>query len=334
MTTNRDQYPYDIGVYVSSRNNYNMLENEVFNNLLRPNVLFVNVDDFSTEEQKEYGKRICLEKDVPFVENKKRGLQWAAKTAIDYFKENHPHVKYVVHFQHDIYPLEDSFYSSLQAYIDSGFLKDKGCFGFNIIDKDGRNTKDLYEAKVKKGKEVLGCLGVALLEQSRAKYYCSTHIKMPYDKWKFPFAVETTFWCCIGLNVDMFDKYIDVTDKYNLHLWGADINFQFLRNNVYNVALPDIYVVNHMSLKGKYGMASNSAKGARSGDEKHFGHYDHFPVFQKRFGFDWETCKKTFPAVYDKYKGTLMCDFFDHDISNGPLISWENWKEINSDRNT
>jgi hypothetical protein len=299
-----------------------MLENEVIKNVFYPNIVFVNVDDHSCEEEKEKGRRICKEYNIPFIENEKRGLQWAAKSVINYAKANHPNAKFLIHFQHDNYPMFIDFYAKFQKYIDSGFLDKFGTVGFNVLDLDGRNTKKSYGLKNDKGQDVLGMCGVANLEQSKAVYYCNNHIPMDWKVWGKPFAVEAVMWCCLAINIELFEKYIDVTDEYNLHLWGADISYQFCKENIYNIVLPDLYVTNHMKLKEKYNMSSNSAKGAKGGDEYHFGHYDHFKIFEKRFGFDWENSRKTFPNVIDRYKDTLLYQFYNHNIKNGPLKSW------------
>jgi hypothetical protein len=314
---------FDFIVYVSSRNNYDMLENEVIRNVFYPNIIFVNVDDGSCEKEKSKGMRICKENNIPFIENEKRGLQWATKSVVNYAKKNHPNVKFLIHFQHDNYPMFIDFYTKFQRYIDSGFLDEFGTIGFNILDIDGRNTKKSYKLKKDKGKDVLGMCGVANLEESKAVYYCNNHISMDWKIWGNPFAVESVMWCCLAINIELFEKYIDVTDKYHLHLWGADICYQFCKNNIYNVALPDLYVTNHMALKSKYDISSNSAKGSKGGDEYHFGHNNHHSIFRERFGFCWKDSRKTFAKVKNEYKETLLYKFFNHNIKNGPLKTWD-----------
>ena len=177
---------FDFIVYVSSRNNYDMLENEVIRNVFYPNIIFVNVDDGSCEEEKAKGKRICKEYNIPFIENEKRGLQWATKSVINYAKKNHPNVKFLIHFQHDNYPMFLDFYTKFQNYIDSGFLDEFGTIGFNVLDIDGRNTKKSYNLRKNKGKDVLGMCGVANLEKSKAVYYCNNHIDMDWEVWGKP----------------------------------------------------------------------------------------------------------------------------------------------------
>ena len=127
----------------------------------------------------------------------------------------------------------------------------------------------------------------------------------------------------LAFNIDVFDRVVDITDECHLHFWGADISMQFCKENVWNVCFPDLYTINAMRLKLKYGMAANSAKGGRAGDKKHFGDYGrHFKVFQRRFGWDWEN-RKTFNKVKGRYRGTHLLKFWGHDLRKGPVRSFD-----------
>ena len=50
----------NIIIYVSSRNNYDMLEGEVLNNINTEGFEFINVDDKSCDEEIAKGKTICF----------------------------------------------------------------------------------------------------------------------------------------------------------------------------------------------------------------------------------------------------------------------------------
>lgn len=62
-------------VFVSSRNNYSMLENEVLKNIKLEGFELVNIDDCSIEEELEKGNKICKENNIVFLKNKSRGVQ-------------------------------------------------------------------------------------------------------------------------------------------------------------------------------------------------------------------------------------------------------------------
>ena len=53
-------------VYVSSRNNYEMLNNEVFKNINFDGFEFINVDDQSDHEEKVKGKNTAKIRDMYF----------------------------------------------------------------------------------------------------------------------------------------------------------------------------------------------------------------------------------------------------------------------------
>ncbi len=54
----------NIIIYVSSRNNYDMLSGEVLKNINTEGFEFINVDDKSSPEEIEKGKQICQENDI------------------------------------------------------------------------------------------------------------------------------------------------------------------------------------------------------------------------------------------------------------------------------
>ena len=77
----------NIIIYVSSRNNYDMLSGEVLKNIDTEGFEFINVDDKSSPEEIEKGKQICQENDIVFLENESRGVQMATNTLINFIKE-------------------------------------------------------------------------------------------------------------------------------------------------------------------------------------------------------------------------------------------------------
>ena len=61
-------------IYVSSHNNYDMLEGEVFKNINTEGFEFINVDDKSCDGEISKGKAMCKKHGVVFLENKSRGV--------------------------------------------------------------------------------------------------------------------------------------------------------------------------------------------------------------------------------------------------------------------
>ena len=103
----------NIIIYVSSRNNYDMLSGEVLKNIDTEGFEFINVDDKSSPEEIEKGKKICQENDIVFLENESRGVQMATNTLINFIKENRPECKWIFCFQHDCYPISEDFFNRI-----------------------------------------------------------------------------------------------------------------------------------------------------------------------------------------------------------------------------
>ena len=56
---------------------------------------------------------------------------------------------------------------------------------------------------------------------------------------------------------------------------------------------------------------------ARAGNTHFFGKYSPFDVWKKRWGWEYETARDTFPLK--KYKGSLFEKFYKNDLKKGPL---------------
>ena len=133
----------NIIIYVSSRNNYDMLSGEVLKNINTEGFEFINVDDNSSEDEITKGKQICKDNDIVFLENKSRGVQMATQTLIDFINDNRPNCKWVICFQHDCYPITENFFSRINKLIHDDKLDDFGTLGFNRIDM-GKHTPNAY----------------------------------------------------------------------------------------------------------------------------------------------------------------------------------------------
>lgn len=316
----------NIIVYVSSHNNYDMLKGEVFN-IDFEGFEFINVDDASGTEEVGKGKSFCKDRGVVFLENKGRGVQMATQTLIDFVNENRPNCKYILCFQHDVKPLSKNFFITLSELIQQGKLDEFGAVGFNVIDRGKYTGNALTEFN--NGGKPLGMIGLAHLAvaDKRKRWMSPSHnlhaISKNQDKWRKPFIIEFPAWMCIGINVDNWNESITPTEAYQFHLWFPDIAMQFNRANKPLLVLPDLYCLNEQEVKTKYGISANSAHGAKRGEEYHFGKYSNFIAWQDRWGWEYENAKKTFDRVKDRYEGTLLFEYFYHNIDQGPLKNYD-----------
>ena len=312
-------------IYVSSRNNYDMLSGEVLKNINTEGFEFINVDDKSSPEEIEKGKRICQENDIVFLENELRGIQFATNTLIEFIKENRPECKWVFCFQHDVYPITKNFFTRISKLIDDGKLDEFGTLGFNRIDM-GKHTEDSFK-RWENGENPLGFLGLAHLSilDTTKRWLQPTRNRwlLDNDDWRKPHSIEITAWTAIGINVDLWSEWIEPTDEYHFHLWAPDVSIQFLYNNFHNVVLPDLYIMNRQELKEKYGINANSARGSQDGNEYHFGHYHpSHKAWKERWGWDYEK-PSTIHDVIQSYEGTLIEEFISHDTRSGPLKTFD-----------
>ena len=133
-------------IYVSSRNNYDMLEHEVLKNIKLEGFEFINIDDKSSDAEIAKGKAICKKHDIVFLENKSRGVQMATQTLIDWINKNRPKCKWIVCFQHDNWPITEDFFTRLSNLIATNKLDDFGTMGFNVLAPD-YTPKELAEFK-------------------------------------------------------------------------------------------------------------------------------------------------------------------------------------------
>ena len=314
----------NIIIYVSSRNNYDMLSGEVLKNINTDGFEFINVDDKSSTEELEKGKKICKDNDIVFLENKSRGVQMATQTLVDFINDNRPDCKWIFCFQHDCYPITKNFFNRISNLINDNKLDEFGTLGFNRIDM-GKHTKNSYQ-EWKGGLKPLGMVGLAhlsILNESKRWLQPSRNGWMLDNKdWFKPFSVEITAWTAVGINVLNWNKFIEPTDEYHFHLWAPDVSIQFLYNNCDNVVLPELYIMNRQELKEKYGIDVNSARGAQRGDEYYFGEYSNFKVWEDRWGWDYKT-PSTISDVKQSYEGTLIEEFISHNTSSGPLKTFD-----------
>lgn len=312
-------------IYVSSRNNYDMLNGEVLN-IDFEGFEFINVDDKSCSEEIEKGKNICSKHNIVFLENKSKGVQMATQTLIDFINQNRPKCKYIICFQHDVVPISKDFFKTISTYISEEKLNEFGGIGFNVID-NGKYTYDSYNA-FKSGKYPLGMIGLAHLSIAieTKRFLTPAHNKFVLEKnlekWSKPFIIEFPAWMCVGINVNSWNESVIPTEQYEFHLWFPDVAMQLNKANKPLLVIPNLYCLNQQEVKSKYGISENSAHGSKNGEEYHFGKYSNFDAWKVRWGWDYRNSKNTFEETAEKYKGTILYEYYKHNIDNGPLKNY------------
>tara|TARA_B100000315_G_C14471791_1_gene538712 strand:- start:62 stop:1060 length:999 start_codon:yes stop_codon:yes gene_type:complete len=328
-----------------------MLENECLKRIDFEDYPMVNVDDHSTPEEIIYGKNVCKNNNVKFILNEGRGVQFSTNTAIKYFK-NHYDCEWVFCFQHDVWPLTDKFFTKFDDYVRTKNVNDIGAIGFNVLDNfkeySGNGYYEFLNGKKPKGwlgimnlcdnrpiwkklnnkeliiryKNILIGNEVPLNNEINRRFFCpkvTKNFNRISKMYNGLFSVELPAWVCVAINVEKWFKYISPTDDFIFHLWFNDVAYQFMKNNIYVAVTSDLYVENEQRIKLKYGMSKSSAheilkKGTKFMQEDG----DHLKVFNLKWGWSYEDSKSTYPAVREKYAGTLIDKLFYHDFTKGP----------------
>ena len=309
-----------IAIYLSSRNNYALLEDFLTRNTNLNNYYFVNIDDHSDEEQRELGQSICTRYGIPFILNRARGLQNAAQTMIDHLHDIQSNAKFIVWMTHDSNLITPNFFEQLDQLITDGKLDNFGIVGFNILGPQCSVHNELNITNTQ-----CGMLGRATLTNlpGRGGWYRTPDMHLPWEQWGGyrAIAVESPVDMGLAINIKLFTQYIQPTDNYHLFCAFDDICMQFMEKGIYNVTLPFLQIWHDQRIKeGK--VPVKSARAAQQGDSKHFGDYGpHFIYWKNRWGWERDDFRKTFPI--DKYTQTLFYDFYMHDYTLGPLKTFQ-----------
>ncbi len=315
-----------VGVLVTSRNNYEFMEKFWLPHFVGKAPI-LNIDEDSLPQEKDRGQKMCQMSGVTYVDREERGMQNNLVTASSFFRSKG--IEWLIWFQHDCWPMGQSFLTDFSNLVESGKLNDFGTVGFNVLATDLVQNYKPHRKLVKSGKQPIGVIARCPLEGKRKWYSGMAGGKIPALKnqkmFKKPFAVEVPAWLCIALNLRKFDEFIQPTSEYQFfHAWD-DVAFQFLNKNIYNIALPNYYVYHRPDLKPECGLPARSVPVARKGNEKYHGKWGHLKVWKKRWGWDWEDYS-TFSKVKSKYKGTLISEFYNYDADQGPLRVFEEIK--------
>tara|TARA_Y100001937_G_scaffold51072_1_gene71072 strand:- start:1117 stop:2100 length:984 start_codon:yes stop_codon:yes gene_type:complete len=317
-----------LAILFTSRNNYDLLDkwlSEVDWNGFE----VLNIDEDSEHLEVQKGKSICKKHNITYMDRDKRGLLNNITTAMEYYQDSD--VDWVIWFQHDCFPLTPNFFDRVNKVMSAGDLDDFGCVGFNTFHK----VNGLYE----KGDRSLHYVARAPLEPGdnwyrNHKQWSNTRVRLQTDSFKKPFSVEIPAAFCVALNLTMWGKYITPIDDYHFMNVFDEIGFQYLNQNIHNVVLPYLHIGHEPERKIEINIPKVSSKAHKANQrgkyvKEHFDHDDKYfgkwglSVFENRWGVDYDNARPSFEKVKDRYEGTLLIDFYNHDPIKGPLKSFD-----------
>jgi len=321
-----------IGILMTSRNNYDFMRGAWCSNVIDKcdGDMFeiLNIDEDSSAEEKEKGKKLCSDyKNMTYMDREEPGMHHNIENAIKFFGSE---VEYIIWFQHDCWPIQDNFFTEFSNFVKSGNLSQFGLICFNTLAQNfyrkDKESFDKLKKDFKDGKKPLGTLTRCHLESPvTGEYYYSgrksKRIKHEVDKKLFskPFACSEANFFCQAINVKNYKEFIDVDRPFHFFRSWDDISIQFLSNNIYNLVIPSLYMEHRPDKKRDYDLPYLSVRLANKGKNTYHSISGHKEKEWKKV-WGWNRDKpETFEAVKNRYKGTLVYDFYKYDYRKGPL---------------
>jgi len=339
------------GIVLTTKNTYTMVE-EWLGLFDYSKVPILNLDLDSKEKFKRIGREICKNNNIDFLNANSTVLQDNLSQALDFFYK-HKGIKWVLYMHHDAYPLEYDTLEKLNNLLtNSKKIKNFGMIGFNVY----HDNYDL--CKFKKGNVQLMSTARSPLELGNGYYNRKFSSRVNYKNFSGqPFAVECPMQSTILLNYSQYKASIQTDYSFNFFNSLDDVAFQFLKNGIYNIVIPNISFAHDQSLKLKHGLPFSSP----NGNPRIYGRFDHIRRWKLKWGFSFSTSKYSFGGdsfinrngvinkCIDRFseffhlrifnslntvarktykdhlkfshvkKKTLIDDFFEHDPINGPL---------------
>lgn len=299
----KDYYPmFDQCLWKYSRANYD-------------DVLVLNVDLKSSKENLEQGKEICNKLNIVMIDEPAETCQHGLQIADQYLLDNNIDIDWMMSFQHDVFPMTDTFWDDLQSTIDD--IKDKkvGMIGANCImdyQEAIRNKSNLEHRKATR--TARGNLQKNILKQPHAGWYRGLPEKYYHTKY---FAVEAPYWTCFIINRELFRKHITVDYSFMFELWPDDFAHQFLSAGICNIAVPKLLVCHDHDLKVGINIKSGKLIEVRS--DNNIAH----TRFLEKWGFKWGVRNRHLRQQFEQNKSlydksALQLKFFELDIEDGP----------------
>jgi len=285
-------------------------------------VMVLNVDINSTEQNKKIGMEICDELDIHFVNPNESyvGNQFGVKAVDEYLTQNNIDSEWIVYFEHDVIPMESDFWDKLDKSLEKIDTDKVSMFSPNSI-MDYRvaqktiGSDNILERRKTKTRTARGNLLTGILENPQYGWYS----QLP-DEWyeKEHFFVESPYWTCVGFNRKLFREHIEIDSKFLFELWPDDIAHQFLKKGFYNISFTDLMVCHDHYFKKDVKVETINRNQPDSGD-----YCQEQMRFWGKHGWRWgkrnTNLRKQFRNAVKQYpSGNLQEVLFNMRVSEGP----------------
>ena len=319
----------NLGILFTSRNNYSLLD-EWLNRVDWDGFEILNIDEDSSKTERKKGIDICKKHNVTYMDREKRGFLNNMVTTYEYYGKKN--IDYALWFQHYCFPLTDNFFDRLNKLTMSKQLDDFGMIGFNNFHRPGPSV-------YRKGSRELHYVARSPLEPGdnwyrHKRHWSGTRPDLNSGSFSKPFSVTTPSAFGVCFNLKIYEKYITPVDEYHWMNVSDEIGWQYCNQNIHNITIPYLHLGHEPHRKEEVGIPRVSSKAHKANQrgkyvKEHFDHDDEFfgkwglSVFESRWGVDYDNARASFEKVKDRYRGTLLMDFYNHDRINGPLKSFD-----------
>ena len=267
---------------VSSRNNYNLLEDFFLKKNGIPFSNIINADAGSTSQNKSIGKKLCKKHGMHYFETESTALQEVIAETIIKYRSNSKS-KWLLFIHSDAY-LTSNNYNKLISKLNNKLFNQFGLVGLNTV--FWPHTKRFEE--INQDQFYFGLMGKSILADTNFNVYGPHTIKNLDDQkdWNNLVCVEAVMDIGLVVNMDLFLKYIKPTDKIPFICALDDVAMQFLNSSIYNVTIPDVHCVHDPWIKKKFNMPVSSPKALYNKFNKDF--YNDDLSFEKEWIRKWK----------------------------------------------
>ena len=340
-------------VLVSSRNNYNLFEEFFLSKNNIPLSKLINCDAGSNKKNKIIGRKICEKNKIIFFEPKNNSVQLILSEIIDELK-NKSSSNWLLCLHTDSYLKSEDYYK-LVKMLNNEYFDKFGLIGLNTI--FWPHTKKFEEINFEE--HYFGLMGKSILSNVNYSVYGPHTIKENNDikEWNNLVAVESIMDIGYLINMNKFKKYIVPSNNFPFVCAIDDIGMQFLKNNIYNVTLPNIYCIHDPWIKNKYKMPVSSPKNlSKKFNDKYYNDDLSYNMYwKKKWKFDRQfktvlrkpivnnnILKKTYTVINNffrqkkvtiddeirtNFKNTLIHKFINHH-KNTPVLIFDEFKKL------
>ena len=269
---------------VSSRNNYNLLEDFFLkkNNIPFSNI--INADAGSTDNNKLIGKELCKKHGMNYFETRSNDLQTVVSETIIKYR-NDSKSKWLLFLHSDAY-LTSNAYEKLISKLENNLFDQFGLVGLNTV--FWPHTQRIED--INQNNFYFGLMGKSILADTNFNVYGPHTIKNleTQKNWNNLVCVEAVMDIGLVVNMDLFIKHIKPTNKIPFICAWDDVAMQFLNTGIYNVTIPDVHCVHDPWVKKKFNMPVSSPKSLYNKFNKDFYNDDlsYEQEWKKKWKFD------------------------------------------------